>query len=84
MECSIKDPKYVDHIESLFQKNIMTSFTVQTKSDFKRLSDRVNDRMRLSDVNIRTMHEGLDPFRPPVSAEQMKQYGPQFGPEKDT
>ena len=36
VECSIKDPKYVDHIESLFQKNTMTSFTVQT-GDLKRL-----------------------------------------------
>ena len=75
VECSIKDPKYVDHIESLFQKNTMISFTVQTKSDFKRLSDQAHDRMRLTEVNIKTMHEGLDPFRPPVSAEQMKQYG---------
>ena len=75
VECSIKDPKYVDHIESLFQKNTMISFTVQTKSDFKKLSDQAHDRMRLTEVNIKTMHEGLDPFRPPVSAEQMKQYG---------
>ena len=75
VECSIKDPKYVDHIESLFQRNTMISFTVQTKSDFKKLSDQAHDRMRLTEVNIKTMHEGLDPFRPPVSAEQMKQYG---------
>ena len=75
VECSIKDPKYVDHVESLFQRNTMISFTVQTKSDFKRLSDQAHDRMHLKEVNIKTMHEGLDPFRPPVSAEQMKQYG---------
>ena len=75
VECSIKDPKYVDHVESLFQKNTMISFTVQTKGDFKKLSDQAHDRMRLTEVNIKTMHVGLDPFRPPVSVEQMKQYG---------
>lgn len=75
VECTIKDPKYVDHIESLFQKGVMTSFTVQTKDDFKKLSDQGHARMGLTEVNIRTVDYGLDPFRPPVSAEQMKQYG---------
>ena len=75
VECTVKDPKYVDHIESLFQKNVMISFTVQTKGDFKKLSDQGHDRMRLTEINIRTVLDGLDPFPPPVSAEQMKQYG---------
>ena len=75
VECTIKDPQYVDHIESLFQKGTMTSFTVQTGGDFKKLSDQAHDRMHLTEVNIRTVDYGLDPFRAPVSAEQMKQYG---------
>ncbi|CAF9935176.1 MAG: Structural maintenance of chromosomes protein 5 [Alectoria fallacina] len=75
VECTIKEPKYVDHIESLFQKSVMISFTVQTKGDFKRLSDQAHARMHLSEINIRTVPAGLDPFRPPVSAEQMQQFG---------
>lgn len=75
VECTIKDPKYVDHIESLFQKSTMISFTVQTSGDFKKLSDQAHDRMGLREINIRDMQVGLEPFRPPVSAEQMKQYG---------
>ena len=75
VECTVKDPKYVDHIESLFQKGVMISFTVQTHADFKKLSDQGHDRMRLKEINIRTVLNGLDPFRPPVSVEQMKQYG---------
>ena len=75
VECTVKDPKYVDHIESLFQKGVMISFTVQTSADFKKLSDQGHDRMRLKEINIRTVLNGLDPFRPPVSVEQMKQYG---------
>ena len=75
VECAIKDPQLVDQIESLFQKSTLISFTVQTDGDFKKLSDQAHDRMRLKEINIRTMHDGLDHFRPPVSAEQMKQYG---------
>lgn len=75
VECSIKDPKYVDHIESLFQKSSMTAFTVQTKGDYRKLSDQAHDSMRVTEINIRTMFDGLEPFRPPVSAEQMKRFG---------
>lgn len=75
VECTIKDPKYVDHIESLFHKGVMIQFTVQTRGDFKKLSDQGSGRMGLSDVNIVTILPGLDPFRPPVSAEQMKRFG---------
>lgn len=75
VECTIRDPKYVDQIESLFQKGAMTSFTVQTDGDYRKLSDQAHDRMHLTEINIRTMKIGLDPFRPPVSAEQMKRFG---------
>ena len=75
IECTIKDPKYVSHIESLFQKSMMTAFTVQSDGDMRKLSDQGNGRMHLSEVNIRTVKVELDHFRPPVSAEQMKQFG---------
>ncbi len=75
VECTIKDPKYVDHIESLFQRNVMTAFTVQTPGDFKKLSDQGHAGMHLSEVNIRNVPPGLDPFRPPVNAEWMNRFG---------
>ena len=75
VECTIKDPKYVHHIESLFQKATMTAFTVQTRGDFKKLSDQAHARMHLKEINIRTMLVGLDSFRPPVGAEQMERFG---------
>ena len=75
VECSIRDPKYVDLVESLFQSSSMTAFTVQTNGDFKKLSDQAHDRMHLSAVNIRTQLVGLDSFRPPVSADQMTRFG---------
>ena len=75
VECTVTDPKYVDHIESLFARNLMTSFTVQTNSDFRKLSDQAHDRMRLTEIDIKTVPAGLDRFHPPVSAEQMKRFG---------
>lgn len=75
VECTVKDPKYVDHIESLFQQSVMISFTVQTRGDYKKLSDQAHGPMHLSEVNIRTVLHGLDPFHPPVSAEEMKRFG---------
>lgn len=75
VECTIKDPKYVDLVESLFQESSTTAFTVQTKGDFKKLSDQAHDRMQLSAVNIRTQLVGLDSFHPPVSTDQMTRFG---------
>jgi len=74
VECSIKDPKFVSQIESLIQRGHMLAFTVQTKKDFRTLSD-AGASQRLSEVNIRTMQIGLDPFRPPIGEDEMKRYG---------
>lgn len=75
VECAINDPRYVDHIESLFQKSVLISFTAQTNDDFKKLSDQAHGSMHLTEINIKTVIAGRDPFRPPVSAEQMKRFG---------
>lgn len=75
VECSVKDPRYVNLIEALMQKNQLLSFTVQTSNDFKKLSDVLSERLRLSEINIKTMSVGLDKFPPPLSTEEMAQYG---------
>ena len=74
VECSVKEPRYVDLVESLFQKGIMVSFTAQTKNDFKKLSD-IGASQRLSEVSIKTMGDGLEFFQPPVSAGEMSRFG---------
>ena len=75
VECSIKDPRYVDLIESTVSKADFICFTVQTKSDFQKLHDQLHQRMRLKQINIRTMTGGLDNFGPPINHEQLKRYG---------
>lgn len=79
VECSIKDPAYVDCVESLFQKSDFLAFTVQTSKDFKKLSDQLQGRRSgqfgLNDITIRNMPGTLDQFRPPVSEEEMRRFG---------
>ncbi|KAI9778036.1 MAG: Structural maintenance of chromosomes protein 5 [Geoglossum umbratile] len=75
IECSVKDTRYVDAIESLFQKNDFLAFTCQTKKDFETLSNHLYGTMKLAEINIRTNTKSLDEFRPPVSGEDMRRYG---------
>lgn len=75
VECSIKDLKYVDAVESLFQSSDFLAFTVQTRGDFKKLQEQLYGSMGLAEINIRTVSEGLDQFRAPISGEEMRRYG---------
>lgn len=75
VECSVKDLKYVDAIESLFQSNDFLAFTVQTRSDFKKLQEQLYGTMGLAEINIRTVSAGSVQFQPPVSGEDMRRYG---------
>ncbi|KAL9099330.1 MAG: hypothetical protein Q9163_005158 [Psora crenata] len=75
VECSMKDPRYVDLIEAIFKRTLLLSFTVQTRNDFQKLSSIAHDLLGLSDVNTKTMPVGLDLFSAPVAPENMRRYG---------
>lgn len=75
VQCSVTDPRYVDMIESLFQRTSLLAFTVQTNGDFKKLQKQAHDHMHLSEINIKVMGAGLDKFPPPMGPDQLKQYG---------
>ncbi|MCJ1308741.1 Structural maintenance of chromosomes protein 5 [Agyrium rufum] len=75
IECSIKDSRYINQVEALFQKGDYITFTVQTRNDFNKLHEQVHQKLRLAFVNIRTMAGGLQEFRPPVSSEEARSYG---------
>lgn len=75
VECSVTDPRYVDMIETLFQKTIFLSFTVQSNHDFKKLQTQAHDRMGLSEVNIKVMPKGVGDFPPPIGPDELKRYG---------
>ena len=75
IECSIKDPKWVDIIESLFQKSTFITFTTQTKNDYKKLMTQVHEVLRLSEVNVRIATASLEEFQHPCSSDELSRYG---------
>ncbi|KAI9809106.1 MAG: hypothetical protein M1825_002395 [Sarcosagium campestre] len=75
IECSVKDPQYIDAIESLLQRNDFLTFTCQSRNDFKKLSDQLMTNMRLADVTLQCSTLSLAQQRSPVPEEQMRRYG---------
>ncbi|BDD61618.1 hypothetical protein MAP00_006656 [Monascus purpureus] len=73
--CSVKDPKYADVVESLFQRTDFIVFTTQSKEDFRTLQKALNTELRLSDVAIRTCSVPLERFQPPMSEQELKALG---------
>ncbi|KAL3460623.1 P-loop containing nucleoside triphosphate hydrolase protein [Aspergillus heterothallicus] len=73
--CSIKDPKYADHVESLLQRTDYTAFTVQTRNDFRTLQRNLNGDQKLHDIAIRTSTSSLDSLRPPIPENQLRNLG---------
>lgn len=77
IECSVKDPRYTDAVESLVQKNDLIALTVTSYSDFTKLQARLygESGLNLQDVVIRTIEHDLAHFAPPVSREALSGYG---------
>ncbi|KAL8824374.1 MAG: hypothetical protein Q9191_005097 [Dirinaria sp. TL-2023a] len=75
IECSIKDPKWVDMIESLFGRSTFITFTVQTKNDLKKFMTQVHEVMGLSEINTRMATASLEEFQHPCSDEELSRYG---------
>jgi structural maintenance of chromosomes protein 5 len=76
IECSLKDPKYANAIESLFQENDFKAFCAQSISDFNKLQRVLNREMKLHDVSLRVCSNGsMEQFRPPLSEEELKNCG---------
>ena len=73
--CTVKDPKYADALESLLQRNDFTSFTTQTRNDFRTLQRALSMEMKLSDVSIRTSSASLQNFQPSLSVDDLRQFG---------
>ncbi|KAL2830261.1 hypothetical protein BDW59DRAFT_23040 [Aspergillus cavernicola] len=73
--CSIKDPKYADHVESLLQRTDFTAFTVQSRNDFRTLQRALNGELKLHDIAIRTSSISLDRLQPPMSDNELKSLG---------
>jgi chromosome segregation ATPase len=75
VECSLKDPRHADAIESLLQENDFLVITCQSNNDYLTLQDKLNYEMGLHRISIRTCSTSLRDFRNPVSAEQLRDLG---------
>ena len=75
VECSIKDPKWADQIESLFSDSHFTIFTSQSREDYAKFTHIMHEELKLSNVNTRPMTGRLDEFRPPVPMKELQRYG---------
>lgn len=75
VSCSVNDPEYADAIESMFQRNDLIAFTVQSRNDFRTLQRILNTEMKLSDISIRTSTVPLDNFQSPMSADGLRRLG---------
>ncbi|KAJ5263304.1 hypothetical protein N7478_010909 [Penicillium angulare] len=73
--CSIKNPRYADIIESLFQKNDFTSFTTQSRNDFRTLQRALDRDLKLSDITIKTCSASLESMTVNISNEELKRLG---------
>ncbi|KYK59898.1 structural maintenance of chromosomes 5 smc5 [Drechmeria coniospora] len=74
LNCSIKDDRYSDQVQSLLQNDDFLCFTAQTKGDYKKLTNQLYRIMSLS-VVIRTCSHSIDSFRPPVDATEAADLG---------
>jgi structural maintenance of chromosomes protein 5 len=75
VECSVKNTRHAAAVESIIQQGELMAFTVTSQRDFNMLSDRLYHQMKLSGINIRSINQRLDYFRPPCSAEQLRSFG---------
>jgi hypothetical protein len=55
VSCSIKDPRYMDQIESLFQRTDFLAFTCQTPSDFDQLTRGLFNELKLGDITVKSI-----------------------------
>ncbi|KAJ5100682.1 hypothetical protein N7456_006734 [Penicillium angulare] len=73
--CSINNPRYADIIESLFQKNDFTSFTTQSRNDFRTLQRALDRDLKLSDITIKTCSAPLESMTATLRSEELQRLG---------
>ena len=73
--CSVKDPKYADMIETIFQRTDFVAFTTQTKNDFRTLQRALIGELKLHDVAIRTCAIPLESLKAPLPDSELRRMG---------
>ncbi|KAJ3569358.1 hypothetical protein NPX13_g6112 [Xylaria arbuscula] len=74
LTCSITDQKYSDQVQALLVQEDFVCFICQTPGDHKKLSNQFYGQMGIA-VSIRTCTTEFSSLRPPLSREQLRQFG---------
>ncbi|KAM7205582.1 SMC5-like protein [Rhypophila sp. PSN 637] len=74
LNCSIKDSRYSDLVQSMLGHSDFLCFTTQTTEDHKKLSDQFYGKMGLQ-VTIRSIFKEYSSFRPPLPKSQLTESG---------
>lgn len=74
LNCSLKDKRYSDLVQSMLARNDFLCFITQTRKDHQTLSDQFYKVMKLR-VTIKTCGNKIEEFRPPMSADEARQLG---------
>ncbi|KIX01523.1 uncharacterized protein Z518_09249 [Rhinocladiella mackenziei CBS 650.93] len=76
VECSLKDVRMADAIESLLQENDFKIITVQNQDDFRFLQGKLFKDLELHDVSLRVCStDNLEQYRSPLAPEDMRRFG---------
>ncbi|KAK8125654.1 structural maintenance of chromosome (SMC), partial [Apiospora kogelbergensis] len=74
LNCSLKDKRYSDLVQSMLGRSDFLCFITQTRKDHQKLSDQFYKEMKLR-VTIKTCVNKIEEFRPPMSADEARQLG---------
>ncbi|EAT84890.1 chromosome structural maintenance protein 5 [Parastagonospora nodorum] len=77
LECSIRDPRYADAVESQLRKGDFLAITFTNADDRKLVSDRFmgRDHLALHDIYTRTSPKPLSEYQPPIAPAQLQNMG---------
>jgi chromosome segregation ATPase len=75
IECTVKDPKYINAVEQVIGQSELQAFTVTNQADFKMLLNQLQTVMGLPDVNVRASLGTLRDFRAPHTEDELRQLG---------
>ncbi|CAD0111154.1 unnamed protein product [Aureobasidium uvarum] len=75
LECSVKDTRFANLIESVLGQADMVCITVTHKEDFNLLQRELLNNQRLSDINLRMLDTPLSYWEKPYSDNELRQLG---------
>lgn len=75
VECTVPNPQHAAAVETAIGGSELTAFTTTCREDFKMLQRQLYTTLRLTDVNIRSVNNPLDFFKPNCPIERLQSFG---------